>query len=207
MLIAAVPAASQPLPQEPIGRFAADARGVFVPLPHDAAIAAGARVPAADLPTRGLGVVAGAHVYPFRLGPVTLGLGAEMLLARGSKVKKLVSAGADDAVDGPTANARFSALSPQLSLNFGSRDGWSYLSGGMGWSAFTAEPEDAPIPDPDARARTINYGGGARWFATTHLAVSLDLRFYAISPQAATAARPAYPRMRIVVLSGGVAFK
>ena len=37
---------------------------------------------------------------------------------------------------GPTVNARFSALSPQVSLNFGTRDGWSYLSGGIGWARF-----------------------------------------------------------------------
>ena len=30
--------------------------------------------------------------------------------------------------------------------------------------------------------KTINYGGGARWFTKTHLAFSFDVRFYAINP-------------------------
>ena len=53
----------------------------------------------------------------------------------------------------------------------------------------------------------INYGGGARWFTNRHTAVSLDLRFYAVNPQEATAARPAQPRMTILTFSAGVAFK
>lgn len=207
LLAAARPAASQPMPHEPIGRFAADARATFARFPHDDEIAAGAQAAAADLPTRGLGVVLGGHVYPLRLGPVTLGFGGELMLARGGRTKQLIVDDAEEPVAGPRVNGRMSALSPQLSLNFGSRNGWSYLSGGMGWSTFTVEREEAPIPDPDSQSRTINYGGGARWFAKKHLALSLDLRFYAVSPQLATATRPAYPRMRILVLSGGVAFK
>ena len=34
-----------------------------------------------------------------------------------------------------------------------------------------------------------------------HIAVSLDLRFYAVNPQDATAGRPAFPRMTILSLS------
>jgi hypothetical protein len=75
----------------------------------------------------------------------------------------------------------------------------------MGWSTFTVEREDAPAPaDDPARRKTINYGGGARWFAKQHLAVSIDLRFYAVSPEAATASRPAMPRMTLMVFSAGV---
>ena len=33
-----------------------------------------------------------------------------------------------------------------------------------------------------ARLKTINYGGGARWFAKAHVAFSFDVRFYAINP-------------------------
>jgi hypothetical protein len=39
------------------------------------------------------------------------------------------------------------------------------------------------------------------------VAVSLDLRFYAINPQEATGARPAFPRMTIVTFNAGLGFK
>ena len=87
-------------------------------------------------------------------------------------------------------NSRFAAISPQVSFNFGARDGWSYISGGIGWSTFTAERQDEPLPDPESRIKTINYGGGARWFAKKHLAVSMDLRFYAVNPQLPTSLTP-----------------
>ena len=57
------------------------------------------------------------------------------------------------------------------------------------------------------RANTLNYGGGARWFLKEHLAFSVDLRFYAISPLAATDTQPSSPRMTVKVLSMGAAFK
>ena len=102
------------------------------------------------------------------------------------------------------AGGRLTALSPQVSLNFGKRDGWSYLSGGIGWASLTTEFDDMPFEDPASRPRAINYGGGARWFAKKHLAFSLDLRFYAISPQEATVERPAVPRMTVMVFSAGI---
>ena len=98
-------------------------------------------------------------------------------------------------------------LSPQLSLNFGSRNGWSYLSGGIGFVSFTTEREDDPVADADGRTRSLNYGGGARWFAKEHLAFCFDLRFYRIDPQDATVGRPAYGGRRLMVFSAGVSFK
>ena len=57
------------------------------------------------------------------------------------------------------------------------------------------------------RLQTINYGGGARWFINEHVAVSLDLRFYAINPQEATLTRPAFPRVTIMAFNAGVGMK
>jgi hypothetical protein len=107
----------------------------------------------------------------------------------------------------PAVTTHFSALSPQLSLNFGGRDGWSYLSGGMGWAAFTTELEASPVAETDGRTRTINYGGGARWFAKAHLAFTFDLRFYRIDPQDAAPGRPAYGGRRMMVFSAGISVK
>lgn len=195
---------------QPIGRFAADVRGSMPRFKQTQAIADAAAVDQANLPTRGLGLVVGAHVYPLRLGRVTLGLGGEVMASRGSRTEESDD---DTSPDGPAVETRFSTLSPQISLNFGARDGWSYVSGGMGWSRFAVERvEDAggaPAADAedDPRRKTINYGGGARWFAKEHLAVSLDLRFYAVSPQLATFTKPALPRMTVMVVSFGVGFK
>jgi hypothetical protein len=53
----------------------------------------------------------------------------------------------------------------------------------------------------------LNYGGGARWFTNRHLAVSVDLRFYSIGEQPAAAGRPAFPKTKIMVISGGIAVR
>lgn len=192
-----------PVEEEPIGLFVVDARGAMAGFTENVAIGAALGVDAArDLPTRGFGLVVGVHVYPLRRTSWALGLGAEALLrTRGTRT---VAPATATAPGGPVIVTSLSAVSPQISMNFGRRRGWSYISGGLGSSRFTVEREDEPFGDPESGTRTINYGGGARWFARKHVALSLDLRFYAISPQQATATRPAYPRMRIMILSAGV---
>jgi hypothetical protein len=198
----------------PIGWFAVDARGAWVTLPDDPALAEFLDVPQENLATRGLGLIVGAHVYPVRLGRwVALGFGGELLFSRGSRTLSPDDDESEEGVvDAPTVKARLSAVSPQFSLNFGGRDGWSYLSGGIGWSGFTsevlAETAAGSISTGDApRTSTINYGGGARWFMKEHLAFVLDLRFYTIRPQEATPTRPALQRQRLLTLSAGVSFK
>jgi hypothetical protein len=91
-------------------------------------------------------------------------------------------------------------------LNFGRRNGWSYISGGIGSATFTAQRLD-DLLGGGSRVRAINYGGGARWFTNRHLAVSVDLRFYSIDPQPATIDRPAFPKNRMMVISGGIALR
>ena len=136
---------------------------------------------------------------------MALGVGGEWLVfSRGSKT---LDPETDGAASGPTVTTEFSVLSPQISLNFGSRNGWSYLSGGIGWAAFTTELKELPVADSDGRTRSINYGGGARWFAKEHLAFAFDLRFYKIDAQDATLGRPAYGGRRMMVFSAGVSMK
>jgi hypothetical protein len=199
-------AGAQDVPAEarPIGRFVADVRGTFPKFKQDPLIATGISVTTANLPVRAYGFVVGAHFYPARVGIVTFGVGGEMAMARRSHTLAAASATADP---GPTVNSRFRALSPQVSFNFGARDGWSYISGGIGTSKFTAERKDAPLPPQESGSKTINYGGGARWFSKKHIAFSVDLRFYAINPQLATSTRPAAPRMTLWAFSVGAAFK
>jgi hypothetical protein len=200
--------------RQPISPFVFDVRGVFAKYPSDTTIAPFLGVTHDNIVKRAFGVLAGAHVYPLRRR-ITLGFGAEMLISRGKRTIKVTTE--DDPpkeVDGPTVSARLDAVSPQVSLNFGRRSGWSYVSGGIGWTRFdtkvvdedgvsSAPADESAIP----RARTITYGGGARWFAKEHLAFCFDIRFYAVNPQAATATRPALARTRLVMASVGVSLR
>jgi hypothetical protein len=208
LLVFTVPALAQEaapvqgLPTEPIAPFVFDARGTFARFKELPTVAADLGVNPSDLPTRGLGLVVGAHLYPVRRQNFALGLGGELLLrARGSRT---VAPTVEDGPDGPTVVTRMTALSPQVSLNFGKRDGWSYLSGGIGWASLTSELSASPLEEAESRPRAMNYGGGARWFIKEHLAFSLDLRFYAISAQEATLTRPAYPRVTVMIFSAGI---
>jgi hypothetical protein len=197
---------AQEVPTEklPIGRYVLDARVDFPKFKQDAGTANAIGATVLNLPTRAFGFVVGAHWYPVRLGIVTFGLGGEIVRAgRG----RTLNTGTEAVPLDVTVNSRFAAFSPQVSFNFGARDGWSYISGGIGSSTFTAERQDLPLPDPESGSKTINYGGGARWFAKKHVAVSMDLRFYAINPQLATAQRPGFPRMTLMAFSAGVAIR
>ena len=198
--------AAQDVPAEklPIGKYVVDARMTFPRFKQDAAIANAIGVGVLNLPTRGFGLVFGAHWYPLRVGFMTLGVGGEWVRAHRSKT---LNTGTDAAPVNVTTNTRFSTLAPQISFNFGSRDGYSYISGGIGGANYTAERADTPLPDPESGSKTINYGGGARWFAKKHLAVAFDVRFYAVNPQLATATRPGYPRMTLLAMSAGVAIR
>jgi hypothetical protein len=190
---------------EPIGPFAADLRVVMPRFKEDVSVATALGVASTNLPTRGLGISGGVHWYPVRMGRlVTLGIGGEVLISRGSNTAEPET---ESGPEGPTVKTRFSSVSPQVSLNFGKRQGWSYLTGGFGWAGFRTELETSPVADGDSRPLAFNYGGGARWFAKEHLAVSLDLRFYAVGAQEATVGRPAYPSMTLMVISGGISVK
>jgi hypothetical protein len=201
--------------REPIGRFAADARGILVTYPDDDALSAFLDVTEENLASRGLGVLFGAHVYPIRLGRrIALGVGAELFFSRGSKTVEPEAVEALEDAREVTVNARLSGFSPQVSLNFGGREGWSYLSGGIGWTRFstevkggTATPSTPAGDTGSARTSTLNYGGGARWYMKEHVAFSLDLRFYVVKPREATTSLPALPRTRLLMLSAGVSFK
>lgn len=205
LAIFAPAAAAQQPEREPIGRFALDVRVALPRFPEDGATASTLGVTVDNLPSRGLGLATGVQFYPARLGRVALGVGGEWLVfSRGSKTLDPATEGGPD---GPTVDTRFSVLSPQVSLNFGGPDGWSYLSGGIGWASFTTELASAPVADADGRTRSINYGGGARWFAKEHLAFTFDLRFYRIDPQDAITGRPAYGGRKMMVFSAGISVK
>jgi hypothetical protein len=202
LLLCAGTAAAQP--PEPVGPYAVDVRGALARFKQDPSVAAGLDVPADSLPTRGLGLGAGVHFYPLRVRRVTLGFGGVVLVARDILMK---TADASASVVAPTVTPRLSLLSPQLSLNFGTREGWSYISGGVGLARLTSERDDQPAADSRGRVRATHYGGGARWFTGPHLAFTFDLRFYTVNAGEPAATAPAYPRSRFMVISAGVSLR
>ena len=204
-LALAAPAAAQQ--KEPIGPFVLDLRGAFGRHKAEPSVATDLGVSAANLPTRTLGLVGGIHVYPLRSRRVTLGLGGNVVIARGSKSLEIVEDAGDEPVQGPAVRRHFTTFSPEISLNFGHRNGWSYISGGMfGRSKLYLEREQTPVSGAPYR-QTINYGGGARWFTRDHLAFSVDFRWYSVAEQVASTGIVAQPRTTLLVLSGGISIR
>lgn len=202
LLLIAASASAQP--QQPIGRFAADVRGIFARHKAEPSVATDLGVVPGNMPTRSFGLSGGVHLYPWRLKKITFGIGGEFLVARGSHTVEPTTA---TAPQGPAVRRYFSEVSPQMSFNFGHRNGWSYISGGIGRSKLYVEREDTPVSDAPNR-KTINYGAGARWFTNHHVAFSVDLRWYSVSPQPATpGGGVAQPRTTLMVLSAGIGLR
>jgi hypothetical protein len=164
-------------------------------------------VQAANLPSRAFGFGAGAHVYVLRSSKLTLGIGGNMVRSGGSRQIDIVSGGGTTSTKGPVVERHFTTFSPEISLNFGHRQGWSYISGGMfGRSKLYLNRAETPTPQAPYRS-TINYGGGARWFDTEHLAFAVDFRWYSVAEQPAAAGLVAQPRTTLLVLSAGISIK
>ncbi len=193
------PAGAQTAPQagEPDrpGPWVIDVRGATVSLPRDASFFP--PIPSSTaVPSRGYGVDVGGHMYLLQLGPARIGVGATWLRARGTasagdRGENSDGSSATTLAVTPDVAALLTVVAPQLSLNFGSRAGWSYLSAGLGRaqlstraSSFVDEDDDdeitaARVLDHGGRS-AINFGGGARWFAKPRMAFSFDVRFHMI---------------------------
>jgi hypothetical protein len=194
-------------PPPPIPWVVVDLHGTMPRFPSDDQLLADSRnLALAELPGTGLGAQIGLHVYPLRTRVVTFGLGGEIAIGR---ARQTPAAGATVAGVTPlrASQERITSLSPQVSLNFGNGSGWSYLSAGLGqttWSLATDDLGDYP-PNGD-KLKTLNYGGGARWFIKPHLAFSFDVRFYAISPGFAYIF-PGTPRTTLLIIGAGISLK
>lgn len=205
-LCAASPAAAQQ--KEPIGLYVVDIRGAFARHKAEPSVATDLGVEPANLPTGSFGLLGAAHVYPFHLGKVvTLGFGGNVVFTRGSRALEFEEEDVEAPVTGPAVRRHFRSFSPEISLNFGHRNGWSYISGGMfGRSTLYTDKEDAPASGATWRA-TINYGGGARWFITNRAALSVDFRWYSVDEMAAAPGLVAQPRTTLLLLSGGISLR
>lgn len=200
LLICAMPVLAQP--REAIGPIVVDLRGVSGGLPS--AEGWTPLVPSGTVvPSRGLGVEAGAHVYLGLGKPVTVGFGASYSVARGRSTPEAQGA--------PVVTTRANTFAPQVSINFGHRLGWSYLSAGYGFASVTSE--SAAIDTlPEAReesgwGRAINFGGGARWFITEHFGVGFDVRWHRLSARELTPATLAAPGTTFVNLAVGISIR
>lgn len=213
---------------EPIGRYVIDIRGSSVSLGQNEELARVRRLRPEQLPPRGIAVDLGGHFYFLRLGPVTFGLGASFLSTAAQQpvpepMAEEQTPGrfnpftprdptSDDEeemeplIEGIPVTSRFTALSPQITFNFGHRNGWSYVGGGLGTSRLNVYPQQPTTP-VQRGVRTLNYGGGARWFLTPNVALSLDLRFFAISPIEQLGEQPGSPRQTLMAANIGVSVR
>jgi hypothetical protein len=208
-LVVADPSLAQQ-PKEPIGRFVVDVRGTSAGLP--AAAGWTPSVPSStELPSRGFGLDFGAHVYVMRFKSVAFGVGGTWDIARGQTSPP--ESTATNAVVIPKVKTRVITVAPQVSLNFGHRLGWSYLSAGLGRTRVRSEAE-APttgtlqyLPRESDWTKTLHYGGGARWFVNDHLGVSFDLRWYKLSIVPPSGSDPGAPRASLLTAAVGIALK
>jgi hypothetical protein len=192
-------------PPPPIPWVVVDLHGSIPRFPSDNPdLAASRNMNVAELPGSGLGVQLGLHVYPLRTRAVTIGLGGELAIGRASQTPGPTVSGATPL---RAAEESITSLSPQLSLNFGNGSGWSYLSAGLGQTTWSLAPADlGEYPPNSDKLKTLNYGGGARWFIKPHVAFSFDVRFYAIGPGFAYIF-PATPRTTLLIIGAGISVK
>jgi hypothetical protein len=201
---AAPPAAAPVTTDRPPGPFVLDVRIAMPSFNTGSSLADPLGLRTDQLPGRGWGLDAGAHVYPVRSGHFALGVGAEIVRAAGSKAPDPED---ETAADDPTIETRFSALVPQVSLNFGTSRGWSYIGGGIAFMRRATGDVDAEVADWP-RLTGIHYGGGARWFISSHVAFMFDLRFYRIPEQEAEGTEvPFQPKSRMFLITAGLSFK
>ena len=203
MLLVSARVANAQEPPPRIGPFVIDLHGTLPRFPNDdAALAASRGVSLAELPGAGLGLQIGLHVYPLRWKAITFGIGGELAVSRATQ------APAEGVENVRPSVEQFTSVAPQLSFNFGTGKGWSYISGGIGQStwALTPEGQEGFPPDSD-RLRTVNYGAGARWFIRPHVAFSFDVRVYAIDPGFEYVGLPGSPRKALLIIGAGVSLK
>jgi hypothetical protein len=191
-------------PPSPLPRIALDLHGIVPVFPNDNAQLAASRGLASvgELPGAGLGGRIGLHVYLFKWKAITVGVGGEVFSARSTSTPSDATAGL------VAVSERLTSGDGQVSFNFGSAHGWSYLSGGIGRSQWSILPAGQSATSADTELLpTANYGGGGHWSIKRHLGFSLDVRLYEIQPGTATVVGPGSPRTRLLVFGAGIFLK
>jgi hypothetical protein len=210
MLLAAVPAAAQT--NERLPWFAIDIHAATVGLPQ-----AEGWVPAVsadtELPGRHWGLSTGATVYPFRAGLITFGFGASIIMGKGvsESLTTPSGSGAESTAVTPVVHTSITSLVPQVSINFGRRLGWSYLSAGIGRSKVTSFADaigaTPGIDVPETWNQALNFGGGARWFMKPRIGAGFDVRFVKLGSRTGTATVPSAKRTQLWNISAGISIQ
>lgn len=177
LLVIAARVSAQSLNPGPPGPFVVDIRGVTSGVPTATALYPELTFQDA-VPSRGFGFDVGAHIYRFHLGAARLGLGANYIRVNGNAAN---------------AHVNLQLVAPQLSFNFGTANGWSFLSAGLGPVRI--------LGDKRFDTTSLNAGGGARWFTSNHLAIAFDIRLHKL------AAIKEFPQTMLVSASVGVSVK
>jgi hypothetical protein len=202
--------------RQPISRFVIDVRGASTGLPTDEGWTP--TLPANTLaPSRKLGLDAGAHVFVLRLKGLSFGIGGNFLYARGTTIAPepvSTSPTTPPPVQTiPDVTTGLTSVAPQVSMNFGHSLGWSYLSAGLGTTQVESEaaiPSQTTVvftPRDSGWVKTINFGGGARWFIKDRFGVGFDVRWYKLSTVSASATHPGAPRASLLTAGVGIALR
>lgn len=226
VLLLAPMAASAQAPSERLPLFVIDAHAATVGLPQAEGWVP--TVPATtELPGRYWGLGAGATVYPFRMGIITFGIGASLLKGSSTAETRVVTGSGDTAVTSVTAAVHTGVINlmPQISINFGRRLGWSYISAGIGRSRVTSRTDPSritspaststpattvsasPIVVPEAWNQALNFGGGARWFMKPRIGAGFDIRFVKLSSRSPTDILPSAKRTQMWNISAGISIQ
>lgn len=197
---------------DPLPRFVVDLRGTTAGLPTS--LGWTPLIPmGTEVPSRGLGLEGGAHIFVVRARRMSLGLGATWLVARGSTSTTIAAGATAPAIPLPDVQTRMTVLAPQLSLNFGRQLGWSYISAGLGrgkvssTASATAANTAAVVNGVDEWTRAINFGGGARWFVNEHVGVGFDLRWHKFAAHEDSTTLVTAPGETLLVLGIGISVR
>jgi len=197
--------------REPLPWFAVDLHGASVGLPTAEGWIPVPVIGDTPLPGRGFGAAGGATLYPLRLGIITFGAGVSISAGKGKGESLTITTGSGaSAVTVVTPIMRTAVLNviPQLSINFGHKPGWSYLSAGLGTTRVTSSMDAVgttpQVIVPETWNQAINFGGGARWFMKPHLGAGFDVRFVKLGSRSATATLPAAKRTQVWTISAGI---
>jgi hypothetical protein len=191
-------------PPPPLPRIVLDLRGSTLKFSAEPDLAASRDLLVSELPGRGLGGDVGLHFYFFKWKAVTFGLGGQVTLARAATAGSVV---ASQTIVRPVTE-QFTSATAQMTFNFGSGNGWSYISGGIGPAQRTLIPAGAGVSAADAeRLTSLNYGAGARWFIKRHVGFTFDVRWHQLNVGMPVDDRPASPRSTLLIMGAGVTLK
>jgi hypothetical protein len=206
-------ASAQGQTRERLPKFAIDLHAATVGLPQ-----AEGWVPEVtadtELPGRALGLSGGGTLYPFRAGVITFGIGGSITMGKGKSESLAIVSGSGSTATTritPVVRTGITSLAPQLSINFGHKLGWSYLSAGFGRAKVTSSA-DAVGTTPaiivaDSWNPAINFGGGAKWFMKPRLGASFDVRFVKLSSRSPTETLPSAKRTQMWTISAGISIQ